>query len=241
MTDRQQLAEILSKPNWKPKAAAGVKTLELSGFKVYYPATLTGGHPILSWGNPSFFDSWVFSGLLNFLAADGFVIAANHSTWVGSGKEILAGVDLLAKQNADSKSPFYGKLAADKIGVLGHSQGGGGAAKASADPRVLASAPLCPWSGAAKCSHSQFVVACEKDGACPPTTVERQCVTSAKAETYYAILKGGSHYTPVSILGGSKTLNSYVLEFFRWKLKGTSPAAFEKLQNDAAWTVKRWG
>lgn len=214
---------------------AGAATTSLPGYTVYHPATLSGKYPALTWGNPTSFGSTVFAGLLNFLADDGFIVVASNSTQTGSGVAMLGGIQALA-----NNARFANVVDFNRIGALGHSQGGGGTTRAAMDARIKASCPIFPGYGVNDALNPQFVLAGEKDTLCTPAMVERTVVTGATASTVFAILKGATHLTPVSALGGSATLNYFVREWFRVYLKASSPTAFLTLKSNTAWIVKRW-
>lgn len=55
-----------------------------------------------------------------------------------SPEQILAGLDWVTKQNADPKSPWFGKLDPARVAVMGHSCGGLQSIRISADPRIKA-------------------------------------------------------------------------------------------------------
>jgi pimeloyl-ACP methyl ester carboxylesterase len=98
-------------------------------FHLWYPTNLGAGgyqHPILTWGNGTNATPSQYADTLDHLASWGFVVIASDSTQTGLGTEILAGAQYMVAKNSDPGSIFYQKLATNKIGAFGHSQGAGG-------------------------------------------------------------------------------------------------------------------
>ncbi|MEX1033201.1 MAG: alpha/beta hydrolase [Cellvibrionaceae bacterium] len=60
---------------------------------------------------------------------------------------LMAAVDVLRGENSRAGSPLHGKLDTDKMAVMGHSMGGGGALLAahSNSDKIKASIPFTPW------------------------------------------------------------------------------------------------
>jgi hypothetical protein len=99
-------------------------------------------HPVITWGNGTGTMPSTYSFLLTHLASHGFVVIASNNTNVGSGQEMLQGVDWVLQQNMDASSKLYQKIDPAQIGATGHSQGGLGTLAAGADPRIKATAPI---------------------------------------------------------------------------------------------------
>lgn len=114
-------------------------------FTLVRPTELGKGgvlHPVITWGNGTGTMPNTYSFLLTHLASHGFVIIASNNTNVGSGKEMLMGVDWVLSENQNASSPLYQKIDAAHIGATGHSQGGMGTLAAAKDPRIVACAPI---------------------------------------------------------------------------------------------------
>lgn len=75
------------------------------------------------------------SKIIKRLASMGFVVYSQPSSWDGEGA--IAAFDWLEQMNNDPAARFYGKLNMKKVGICGHSQGGGMAEDcANKDSRV---------------------------------------------------------------------------------------------------------
>ncbi|GIJ67856.1 lipase [Virgisporangium ochraceum] len=127
--------------------AVRVSTVD-TRFVVHHPADLGAGgvrHPVVTWGNGSNATPDRYPGLLNHLASWGFVVIASTSTTTASGVELLAAVDHLVAANDDPASPFAGTLDVSRVAAAGHSQGAGGAARATlASSRIRTVVPINP-------------------------------------------------------------------------------------------------
>jgi hypothetical protein len=113
--------------------------LDFSLYTVYRPVVWPSGPvPVLTWGNGTCAQPEGYGALLRYVASYGYVVVAANSRWVGSGTPapMLHALDYAAAANADSTSPYYGKLDMTKVGAMGHSQGGQATASAASDSRI---------------------------------------------------------------------------------------------------------
>jgi pimeloyl-ACP methyl ester carboxylesterase len=112
---------------------------DLSLYTVFRPACMHDGdkYPVVTWGNGTCGQSGGYAALNITLASHGFVVISANSRFTGGGNnEMLKALDFAKALNEDPKSIYYQKLDLDKIGAMGHSQGGGATATAAMDPRV---------------------------------------------------------------------------------------------------------
>ncbi|MEU7909258.1 hypothetical protein [Actinoplanes sp. NPDC049118] len=103
-------------------------------YVVTHPADLGANgfrHPIVTWGNGSDAGPERYAGVLRHLASWGFVVIASTSTTTGSGTEVLAAAEHLIAENAVPAGRFTGTLDTTRVAAAGHSQGAGGAARAT--------------------------------------------------------------------------------------------------------------
>jgi hypothetical protein len=205
---------------------------------IHHPRTLTPGtHPVILWGNGTGATPSSYSALLTHLASHGFIVAAANTTNAGSGREMLAGI---AAVSADRTLAAGADL--QNIGATGHSQGGGGAIAAGADPRVDTIFPLQGAIGGSVTNlrtGSALFFAGQRDTLVSPTLVRRDFTRTTGIPAAYAELAGASHFEPVGSGGGFRgTLTAWA----RWRLAGdasgsalfagTSPG----LASDRAWS-----
>jgi hypothetical protein len=117
------------------------------GLRVFRPETLDAFPkkdtlPVMVWGNGGCaIDSTRYSGFLTTIASHGFLVmgtvpqegAARRQE---NADDIRAAIDWAAKENARAGSPLEGKIALDKVAVMGQSCGGFLSIALGADPRV---------------------------------------------------------------------------------------------------------
>jgi dienelactone hydrolase len=191
----------------------------------YYPTDLGAAgrkHPVLLWGNGTFLNPIHYDGLLRHLASHGFIVAAAYTTNAGSGQEMLAGLDNLTAFNADPASPFYRKVDLNRVGAVGHSQGGIGAMRAGADPRVDVAVPIEGASASIPAPHGPTLyLAGELDTLVPPAGIRAAYDATTGTPAAYAELRGADHLVPL-VTGNA--FRAHVTAFLRWHLMGDAIA-----------------
>ena len=106
-------------------------------FELYRPADLGPPgtlHPVVTWGNGSWAHPWEYDPFLRHLASWGFVVIASTFDQVGTGVEMLAGVDNVRQMSEDPDDPLFGHVDLEHVAASGHSQGAGGSVRAATAP-----------------------------------------------------------------------------------------------------------
>ncbi|MFH8343754.1 acetylxylan esterase [Streptomyces sp. NPDC018045] len=198
---------------------------------VYRPADLgsrgCGKHPVILWGNGTGAPVAVYGPLLRHLASHGFIVAAARTTWSGSGREMLAGIDHLARENGTPGSVYEGKVDLSEVGATGHSQGGGGALAAGANPRVDTTVAIEPGpQGSVRALRGPALfLAGQYDAVVAPwLLVHPRFRQTTHVPAVYGELAGATHLTPVSDGGGFR---GPVTAWFRAQLLGDRQARAE--------------
>jgi dienelactone hydrolase len=117
------------------------------GFRVFRPETLDAFPgkdtlPVMVWGNGGCaIDSTRYSGFLTTIASHGFLVMGTipqegAARRQAKADDLRAAIDWADKENARAGSPLEGKIATDKIAVMGQSCGGFLSIALGADPRV---------------------------------------------------------------------------------------------------------
>lgn len=117
------------------------------GLHAYRPAALDAfpkkdSLPVMVWGNGGCaIDSTRYSGFLTTIASHGFLVLGTVPQDAASRRQetaddVRAAIDWAAQENARTDSPLKGKIALDKIAVMGQSCGGFLSIDLGADPRV---------------------------------------------------------------------------------------------------------
>ncbi|OLZ50862.1 hypothetical protein BS330_28250 [Amycolatopsis keratiniphila subsp. nogabecina] len=162
---------------------------------LYYPADGTG-HPVLIWGNGTNATVDQYEQLFTHLASWGYVVAAANTGQSGSGEEMLAGARYLIAENSRPGSVFHGRIATGKIAAAGHSQGGGGAIAAGADPLVKTTLPIMPGpqGNVNKLHGPAFFVSGQADVVVPAFYVRGRFLACDQVPAVYGQLKGATHF-----------------------------------------------
>src|SRR5579862_8129919 len=117
------------------------------GLQVYRPAALDAFPakdtlPVMVWGNGGCgIDSKTFSGFLSTIVSHGVLVVSTvpvegAARRQESADDMRAAIDWAEKENARAGSPLNGKIAIDKVAVMGTSCGGFLSIALGADPRV---------------------------------------------------------------------------------------------------------
>jgi dienelactone hydrolase len=117
------------------------------GHLVFRPAALDAFPkkdtlPVMVWGNGGCaIDSTRYSGFLTTIASHGFLVLGTAAQEGAPRRQATAGdlraaIDWAGKENARTGSPLKGKIAMDKVAVMGQSCGGFLSVALGADPRV---------------------------------------------------------------------------------------------------------
>lgn len=107
---------------------------------VYYPTAMQDSnksYPALVWANGTGCPPSLYDGLLKELAKGGYIVIANEETMAADGTAQRESINFILAQNNDENSIFYNKVKTEKIGAIGHSQGGRSSVNAAAtDSRI---------------------------------------------------------------------------------------------------------
>lgn len=138
------------------------------------------------------------------LASQGFVVFTIDTNSVydqpGSrGDQLLAALDYLVE---DSSSAVRSRVDASRLGVIGHSMGGGGTLEASVDrPSLKAAIAMTPWNVQKTWSRDTvptFIIGAEADTVAPVASHSVPFYDGLPATTpkAYLELDGASHFAP---------------------------------------------
>lgn len=118
------------------------------GHRVYRPRKLDAFPtrdtlPVVIWGNGGCgIDGTSYAGFLTTIASHGFLVIGtaaarpDDSRRRATADDLRAAVDWADTENTRAGSPLNGKIATDKVAVMGHSCGGRLSIDLGADPRV---------------------------------------------------------------------------------------------------------
>ncbi|MER5264147.1 alpha/beta hydrolase [Actinosynnema sp. NPDC002837] len=185
-----------------------VSSVSVRGFgggTVYYPTSTAEGTFGAIAVSPGYTASQSsLSWLGPRLASQGFVIFiidtnSRYDQPSSRGDQLLAALDYLT-----TSSSVRSRIDASRLGVMGHSMGGGGALEATKDrPSLQASIPLTPWNTTKTWSTVQtptLIVGAENDSVASVSSHSEPFYTSLPStlDKAYLELEGASHYAPNS-------------------------------------------
>ncbi|MCR6485657.1 alpha/beta hydrolase [Amycolatopsis sp. OK19-0408] len=203
-------------------STATVSRLAVSGFgggTIYYPTATTAGtfgaiaiapgftalQSSISWLGPR-------------LASQGFVIFTIDTLTTSDqpdsrGRQLLSALDYLTQQ-----SSVRSRIDTSRLGVMGHSMGGGGTLEAARSrPSLQAAIPLTAWNLTKNWSSLRvptLVVGAQSDTVAPVASHSIPFYTSlpSSLDKAYLELRGASHFAPNS---SNTTIAKYALSWLK--------------------------
>ncbi|MFI6515018.1 alpha/beta hydrolase family protein [Spirillospora sp. NPDC050679] len=183
-----------------------VSSLSVSGFgggTIYYPtSTAEGTFGAIAMSPGYTADQSSLAWLGPRLASQGFVVLIIDTLTRldqpdSRGRQLQAALDYLTQ-----RSTVRSRIDATRLGVMGHSMGGGGSLEAAVDrPNLQAAIPLAPWNLDKSWSDVRvptMVIGAENDSIAPVSSHSIPFYTSipASSEKAYLELDGASHFAP---------------------------------------------
>ncbi|NIZ91216.1 alpha/beta hydrolase [Kineosporiaceae bacterium B12] len=185
-----------------------VSRYAVSGFgggTIYYPTTTTAGTfgaVVIAPGYTARQSSIAWLGPR--LASQGFVVFTIDTLTTSDqpssrGDQLLRALDFLT-----GSSTVRSRIDATRLGVMGHSMGGGGTLEAVKDrPSLQAAIPMTPWNldkTWPEVSTPTLVIGAQDDTVAPVTSHSEPFYQSMPAATdkAYLELRGASHFAPNS-------------------------------------------
>ncbi len=203
-------------------STATVSRLSVSGFgggTIYYPTTTTAGTFGAISIAPGFTATQSSMAWLGpRLASQGFVVFTIDTLTTSDqpdsrGRQLLASLDYLTQQ-----SSVRSRIDSSRLGVVGHSMGGGGTLEAARSrPSLQAAVPLTGWNLTKSWSTVRvptLVVGAEADTIAPVATHSIPFYTSlpSSLDKAYLELRGASHFAPNS---SNTTIAKYTLSWLK--------------------------
>lgn len=205
-------------------ASTTVSRLAASGFgggTIYYPTSTAEGTFGAVAVAPGFTATqssiaWIGPRLASF----GFVVITIDTLSTldqpaSRGTQLLAALDHLTQ-----RSSVRGRIDASRLGVAGHSMGGGGTLEAASDrPSLQAGVPLAPWNSDKTWSEVRtpmLIIGGESDTVAPVSSHSIPFYNSLPStpDKAYMELNGASHFFPNS---PNTTMAKYMISWFkRW-------------------------
>ena len=220
----------------------GTDVAEFASATIFYPLTLSfdlpNGVVVMSpgyTGTPESYDWWG-----PMLASVGIITAIIETNTPEDNLEqrknaLIAGVELIKRENANSASPINNKVDESQIAIMGHSLGGGATLRAAEElgDDIKAVIPLTPYC----CELGQsfegdlngvstptLIIATAEDTIAPPETHSRllyDAINSATDKVYLEFAEG-THGLPTNQGSEFQTQGTYVYAFLKANFTGDS-------------------
>ena len=200
----------------------------VSGFgggTLHYP-TAAGSYGLIAVAPPFIAQSSSIGWLGPRLASHGFVVVLIdvNSTLdfpESRSRQQLAAIQYALQQNGRTTSPVYNKIDPTRIGLSGHSMGGGATllTARNAPQNIRAAFPLTPWSSDKNFASLQVpagILACESDTVAANASHSSAFYNSIRSGTpkaYYE-LRGESHFCPQST-SNNPVIGKYAVAWFK--------------------------
>ena len=171
--------------------------LDFGLYTVFYPGCMPEGQkfPLITWGNGTCAMPEGYGALLRYVASHGYIVVAANSLQTGAGTQMRKAIDFMFAENKDSKSEFFGKIDEEKVGAMGHSQGGMGTIAAAADPRIKS---VIIWNGGTSASKPFLAVSGDRDIGGTPASM-RNAVNAAPRPAAWLFY----HQIPAAVNGST--------------------------------------
>ncbi|MFD9545287.1 alpha/beta hydrolase family protein [Streptomyces sp. NPDC060022] len=199
-----------------------VSSLSVRGFgggTIYYPTSTadgTFGAVVISPGFTAYQSSIAWLGTR--LASQGFVVFTIDTNTTSDqpasrGDQLLAALDYLTED-----SSVRSRVDASRLGVMGHSMGGGGTLEAAKDrPSLQAAIPLTGWNtdkSWPEVKTPTLVIGADGDTIAPVGTHSEPFYNSlpSSLDKAYLELRGATHFTPNS---SNTTIAKYSISWLK--------------------------
>ncbi|HST82891.1 MAG TPA: alpha/beta hydrolase [Kineosporiaceae bacterium] len=199
---------------------SGFSVRGFGGGDIYYPTSTSAGTFGAVAIAPGFTESKsALAWLGPRLASQGFIVfnidtLSTTDQPDSRGDQLLAALDYLV-----TNPTVANRIDRTRLGVMGHSMGGGGTLEAAADrPSLQAAIPLTGWDNRKNFSGLQvpsLIVGAQNDTIASPASHSIPFYNSipASAEKAYLELAGAGHLAPV--LGGNTTIAKYSISWLK--------------------------
>jgi dienelactone hydrolase len=173
----------------------------------------TGTQSTMSWYGPR-------------LASHGFVVITidTNSIYDQPGQratQLMAALNQLVTFSNSSSHPLYRKVDPNRLGVMGHSMGGGGTLiAADNNPQLKAAIPLAPWNTSENFSGVSvptLIVACESDSVAPVSSHALPFYQSIPTSVKKAFMEmnNGDHFCVMTGQANYPMMGKYVVSWMK--------------------------
>jgi hypothetical protein len=171
--------------------------LNLALYTVFYPGFMPEGEkfPLISWGNGTCAMPEGYGPLLRYVASFGYIVVAANSRYVGDGSAQKKAIDFMFAENMREGSKYFGRIDTDKVGAMGHSQGGMGTAAAAGDARIKS---VILFNGGSSASKPYLAISGDRD-LLTSVAAYRNAVNAAPRPAAWLFY----HQVPTAVMGST--------------------------------------
>ncbi len=229
-----------------PPSASNQEIHEADGrtYYVYYPENIKSSKktfPVLSWANGTACQPSMYTNMFAELAKGGYIVIASSETMSADGSAQIDALDFVISLNSNSSSLAYKKVNTNKLGAVGHSQGGRSSVNAAVkDSRIKCVVSIAGSNfleEAEPNSAPTLFIAGEKDMIVSPSKWIQPAYDVAKGPAVYASLNGAIHTTCCS---NPEKYSSYILDWCDAWIKGDAKALYTFSSNGTLASDSNW-
>lgn len=250
-TTTKKIETTTRKETTTKKVDTSIKSIETKEYStsgatqtIYYPDNIqyaTKPYPVIAWANGTMVTSGFYDKLLVEIAKGGYIVVACDESMSADGKAQIASIDFVLEKNNDKNDIFYNKIDTNRIGVIGHSQGGRSSVNAAqADSRIDCLISLAGSNYDYEVEGLKtpaLFIAGTNDMIVSPSQWIEPAYDIAEGPAVYASLDGAIHTTCST---NPEKYSDYIIHWFDSWIKNDKSAlnTFKdggKLSKDSAW------
>jgi dienelactone hydrolase len=206
-----------------------VSSTQASGYRqgtIYHPTNVTGPFAAIAISPGYTGTQSTMSWYGPRLASHGFVVITIDTNSIydqpsSRATQLMAALNQLKTFSNTSSHPIYRKVDPNRLGVMGHSMGGGGTLIAARDnPTLKAAIPLAPWNTSTNFSSVSvptLIIACENDNVASVSSHALPFYNSIPTSTKKAFMEmnNGDHYCVMTGRANEPLMGKYAVSWMK--------------------------
>jgi hypothetical protein len=220
-------AALFGEPADVTMNVADLKDVDLKLYTMYRPACMREGetYPVITWGNGTCGQTEGYGPLLRYVASYGYVVVAANSRYTGGNGAMTKALDFVETLNVDESSIYYKRLDLEKIGAMGHSQGGMATITAARDPRIDS---LIIWNGGSDAVKPFLAVSGDYDIGNPTASGLKGSVEGSSQPSawlfYHKVPQTGAVSGHLTLMNEPQRVVEMTVAWWDYQLKGSMTA-----------------
>ena len=220
-------AALFGEPEDVTMNVADLRDVDLKLYTMYRPACMREGetYPVITWGNGTCGQTEGYGPLLRYVASHGYVVVAANSRYTGGNGAMTKALDFVETLNTDESSVYYKRLDLEKIGAMGHSQGGMATITAARDARIDS---VIIWNGGSDAVKPFLAVSGDYDIGNPTAAGLRGSVEGSSQPSawlfYHKVPQTGSVSGHLTLMNQPERVVEMTVAWWDYQLKGSMTA-----------------